>query len=463
MRNDTRDRRRAGLIRGFLLAVLLLAPWPASPDTEPALPRALVLVLDGVPYRAAVAAFEQGAFEGWPRPRPLVAPFPSMTNVSFTAMLAPFGVERIPGYEVRHFDPEHNEMVSGMLKKHAYGWRDYFHVIDRSKGSKIASYTRPRTTFWKMLQQVQEQVLAPDHELVLAHIVASDVIGHFDGGDALTEFMQRVGEWVRELEVLHEEVHHRPLWLVVLSDHGNSQGKVRHTKGIHKTLRRAGFRITSHLKHSNDVVAPTFGVVNFGLLYLDPGLAERAAWAVVAHEGVEVAAWVSAPQQLTVLSPDGEARVEWRDEEGGRRFSYEAVSGDPLLLVGVRDRLEEQGILGDDGFAGERDWFEATAIHEFPDAPRRLVDALTGTYVGNPATVIYSLDPGYAMGIWSARVGVRLMGGHLEGTHGGLDGDSSLGFYLTNVPGPPPDPAVPAGRALLPLLSWAPLQPVVEE
>jgi hypothetical protein len=102
-------------------------------------------------------------------------------------------------------------------------------------------------------------------------------------------------------------------------------------------------------------------------------------------------------------------------------------------------------------------------FHDFPDPLRRLVDSLDGTFVGNPATVIYSLDPGYAMGIWSAHVGVRIKGGHLEGTHGGLDRDSSLGFYLTNVPEAPEGPAVPAARALAPLLPWAPLQPVAGE
>jgi hypothetical protein len=442
----------------------LLAPCLVSPGVEEN-PRVLVLALDGVAYRAAAAAFEQGAFDGWPAPRPMVAPFPSMTNVSFTAMLTPFGLEPIAGYEVRHFDPEHNEMVSGVFhyKKNACAWRDYFHVTARTKGSKIANYTRPRSTFWKMLERAEEQLLTTEHEVVFAHVTASDVIGHFDGGDAMTEFMVRLWDWVQEIEALHADAHGRPLWLILLSDHGNSQGKVRHTDGLRKLLRQAGLRVTSKLKQPGDVVAPTYGVVNFGVLYLDPALAETGARAVLKLEGVEIAAWISAPSRLTVLSPDGEAHVGWRDEAGLRRFSYEPLSGDPLLLAPIREDLEELGSLDGAGYAAEQDWFELTALHDFPDPLRRLVDSLDGTYVGQPATVIYSLDPGYAMGLWSAQVGVRLLGGHLEGTHGGLDRDSSLGFYLTNVPEPPRGPAVPADRTLLPLLPWAPLQPAVED
>jgi len=444
----------------LLLGLLLLAPWLASPGTEEGPPRILVLALDGVPYRAAVAAAEQGAFEGWPAPRPMIAPFPSMTNISFTVMLMPFGTEPISGYEVRHFDPEHNEMVSGILnyKKYAYVWRDYFQVADKTKARKAASYTRPRSSFWNVLQETQEEVLTTDRDVVLAYVLAADVIGHYDGGDALTEFMTRLWDWVQQVQALHEETHRRPLQLILLSDHGNSQGKVRHTKGLQKMLRRAGFRVTSHLKEPNDVVAPTFGVVNFGVLFLDPALAETAARTVVAHEGVEIAAWVSGAERLTVLSPEGEARIGWRDDEGGRRFSYEPVSGDPLLLAPIAEALEQRGLTDADGYAAERDWFESTVFHGYPDAPRRLVDSLTGTYVRNPATVIYSLDPGYAMGIWSAKVGVRVIAGHLEGTHGGLDGDSTLGFYLTNIPDPPQGPDVPAEEALLPLLRWGPLE-----
>jgi len=457
-------RRPVILRRGAaVLLLLLLAPCLVRPGGEEN-PRVLVLVLDGVPYRAAAAACDQGAFESWPAPRPMVAPFPSMTNVSLTAMLTPFGLERIAGYEVRHFDPEHNQMVSGIFnyKKNAYAWRDYFHVAARSKASKAANYTRPKTAFWNMLERTEEELLSTDHDVVMSYITASDVIGHFDGGDALTEFMVQVWDWVREVEARHAEAYGRPLWVILLSDHGNSQGKVLHTDGLRKLLRRAGLDPASKLKQPNDVVAPTFGVVNFGVLYLDPAMAGTAARAVLELEGVEVAAWVSAPGRLTVLSPEGEALVGWRDEEGLRRYSYEPLAGDPLLLAPVRAGLEDRGSLDESGYAPEHEWFEQTVHHDFPDPLRRLVDSLDGTFVENPATVIYSLDPGYAMGIWSAQVGVRVLGGHLEGTHGGLDGDSTLGFYLTNAPEPPPGPAVPADRALLPLLPWAPLQPAFE-
>ena len=59
------------------------------PSLDPQAPRTLILALDGVPYESVLAAQEMGAFKGWAKPRPMVSPFPSMTNVGFAAILHP--------------------------------------------------------------------------------------------------------------------------------------------------------------------------------------------------------------------------------------------------------------------------------------------------------------------------------------------------------------------------------------
>ena len=76
------------------------------------------------------------------------------------------------------------------------------------------------------------------------------------------------------------------------------------------------------------------------------------------------------------------------------------------------------------------DWLRATALAENPDALHRLVEAFTGDHLSNHATVLFSMRPGRAWGWKSAKAGSWLRGGHLEGTHGGLDRGSSVGFFL---------------------------------
>ncbi len=76
-----------------------------------------------------------------------------------------------------------------------------------------------------------------------------------------------------------------------------------------------------------------------------------------------------------------------------------------------------------------------SAAGYFPDALRRLARALTGDRIQSRASVLFSLGPAWAGGWHSAVVGAWVRGGHLAGTHGGLDRESSLGFFLVDDPG----------------------------
>ena len=73
----------------------------------------------------------------------------------------------------------------------------------------------------------------------------------------------------------------------------------------------------------------------------------------------------------------------------------------------------------------------------------------------NPATVLLSLGPRYAWGMIPTRVGATLLGGQQEGTHGGLDRDSSFAFFLVNDRALQPTSAVSANQALA---SWTGLR-----
>jgi hypothetical protein len=113
------------------------------------------------------------------------------------------------------------------------------------------------------------------------------------------------------------------------------------------------------------------------------------------------------------------------------------------------------GLIDKEGFANDRDWFRFTATGKYPDAMRRLIDVFFGTHVYNQATVFFSLKGGWAWGWKSAHVGSWLRGGYMEGTHGAIDADSSLGFYLSDDLTLYPGPAVRAGDALLPFVdAW---------
>jgi hypothetical protein len=422
-------------------------------------PRTLVIALDGVPHRVVQRARDAGAFEDWGPLRRLIAPFPSMTNVSFSAMLAPYGADPAGGYEIQHYDWASNEVVGGSpfgYGKRVFAWRDCFDVVSRSLGSKLSGYTTPGRHARSELEQVAARILDNDRELILVHIGSTDAMQHIHGDDEVFEFLLELDVWIREMREQHVERFGAPLSLVLLSDHGNSRRKIAALGPIHRHLRDEGLEPVEHLRDDNDVVAATFGIAGFGAVFTESDNAPLVARALAAAPFVDVVAWPSGAREISVVSGKKRAaRILWRDGRDGMELAYVSEHGDPLRLHGVRASLEESGRIDARGFARDRDWLAVTERSRYPDALRRLVDAFTGEHVQNRATVMFSARPGRAWGWRSAHLGSWLRGGRLEGTHGGLDDESSVGFWMSSEPRDGDRGPVRAVDALVPFLpAW---------
>jgi hypothetical protein len=419
----------------------------------------LVMAVDGVPLRAMQEARVKGAFADWPEPEPMISAFPSVTNVAFTALFHPFGVDPAGGYEVAHFDVGENKVIGGSpfgYEDRLYAWRDVFDVTSRTMGSKFKTYTAPKRSSRHAVDLAEAALYeSPDKELILAHIGATDAMIHLRGDKAIVNYLMELDDRLAEMKQAHLAQTGRRLSVVLLSDHGNSSIKIHKAGGLKKALRRSGLRVAEHLEEPGTVVAPTFGIVGYGALFTHREDAATAGRAVVGNRSVDLAAWLDESHQMIVESNAGGATVRWREDPlGGWSISYEAGTGDPLELIPVIERLREQGMIDEEGFAHEDDWFDETLYREYPDGMRRLIHSLIGTWVRNYATVVFSLKPGYAWGWTSAHVSSKLSGGRLEGTHGGLDADSTVGFIMADDPNFHPTTGVRADRALAPFADF---------
>ncbi len=286
----------------------------------------------------------------------------------------------------------------------------------------------------------------------MALVSSTDSLTHFQGRAATVRLVLELSDRIEQLRHRHEERFGRPLRIVMLSDHGNVGHKVRRPSGMKRLLKDAGLRPSKHLEGPDDVVGVTYGVVGYGVLYLDPVHAERAARAVLNHPGVHLAAWRQGGHELRLVSKDGEASLLWRDGRPHTYYAYEEHEGDPLHLIEIERLMRIAGVMDEHGFASRDDWFEWTAFSDYPDSPTRLVESLNGAWVSNAATVIFSFEPGYAWGAPAAHLGAWVKAGRLEATHGGLDRESTWGFFITSDP----DLEVPtAVRADLALDQWA--------
>jgi hypothetical protein len=416
--------------------------------------RTLLLALDAVPYRVAAEAVSRGAFAGWTAPSALVAPFPSLTHVAFAALFQPFGAAPSRGYEVRYFDAAANQTVGGnplTYRREAEPWCELIDVPRRSVASKVADYVSSPRAAVAELDEVFGQLLVSPQDLVIAYVGATDGFAHLYEDDRLVQFLVDLDAQVRDLVMRHEEQRGRGLCVVLFSDHGCGRDTVHYTGSFRPLLREAGLRVVDRLETLQDVVAPTFGIVNYSALFLkDVTRAEAAARVMATHEAVDLAAFSPGPGLVEVLGRSGRARVRWHGSAGQVRYACEDLAGDPLGLSEARRGLAAAGRLGQDGFAREDDWLAETAFARYPDPLRRLALAFTGGRVSSRASVLLSLRPGWSWGWRSVYAGGLLRGGHLKGTHGGLDRGSTLGFLIVNDPSVRPPPVVRAEDALAP-------------
>jgi hypothetical protein len=433
-----------------LPALALALAVPATRAGAP--PRTLVLALDGVPHRVVEQAREAGAFSGWPPTSRLIAPFPSMTNVSFTLMTERLGTGPAAGYELQHYDWERDEVTGGNPLRYAersFDWKERFDVASKSLGQKLAVYTRPLRHVGRQLKETERALAEPAPETLMVHLSATDALQHLKGDEPTLLVVLALDEWIDDARERHRLRHGRDLRVLLLSDHGNSCRKIRRVSGLKRHLRDAGLRPAKHLRRPHDVVVSTFGMAGYGALYTGPEHAETAARAVVRGEGVDLAAWRVGPQELRVVGRAGEAAVCWAGDDQARvRYAYQPLRGDPLDLLAARDRLAERGLLDAQGHADDRDWLRASADGSYPDALNRLAEGLVGEHLRNRATVLVSMLPGRAWGWKTAAAFAWLRGGRLEGTHGGLDHDSSAGFLLASDPELRPAATVRARGAL---------------
>ena len=340
---------------GLLLAALWSGPvsaveCPVPDDVD----RTLVLALDGIPFRLIEEAREQGAFAAWDTPRPLVSTFPSVTNVAFTAMFAPFGVEPAGGYEVQFFDWEENSVLGGHpwgYNGNLFAWREVFDFTSKTVGGKLSIYTNPAGNAWKEVDEAEALILDTDQELILAHAGATDAMLHLKGEPAVLKVLLELDGRLQAMRERYREARGSDLRIILLSDHGNTDLKVKSANGVRKKLKKAGLRPWPHLEEPNgrrrrDIRNPELR----GALH-PPGNGEVAATAMVQHKTVDLAVWRSGPEEIGVVAKTGSptaklrrAAVRWKDFGGERLYAYVPQNGDPPPTEACpRDPCARQG------------------------------------------------------------------------------------------------------------------------
>jgi hypothetical protein len=347
------------------------APAPGS-DPE----RTLVLAIDGIPYDVFAEVQREGRFRGFFPASRMVAPFPSLTDVSFTALLrtAPSAA-----YEDRYYDREAGEVRGGLGDRIVGDYEKLapFHASFDWEPPPTwggAVYLVPGRVAEAELIAAAEFIResSDDPELVV-YLGSTDGLGHEEGWDALRRHLRRIDDVLTAL--LAEGVGSRRV--VLLSDHGMSDGGSRRFD-LESALEAAGYRLAERIVERRDVVVPAFGLIGSIQLYTRCGEEAAVARALVAEEGADFAAWI----------------------EGDRVLAVDAA--------GSADPLDRPATL-------------------YPDLRRRVSAGLRYP-TPHPANVFVSLRTGWHYGLTLFEPFVSLAGTHGAATYG-----QSVGFVASNV------------------------------
>jgi len=361
---------RFDLVRGGIVERVTRAPTPGS-DPE----RTLILAIDGIPYDMFASLQREGRFRGFFPASRMLAPFPSLTDVSFTALLrtAPSAA-----YEDKYYDRSAGEVRGGLSERIGGDYRALapFHALfdwEQPGTWGGAVYLVPGRVAEAELIKAAEFIRESDDPELVVYLGSTDGLGHEEGWEALRRHLRRIDETLTGL--LAEGLGSRRV--VLLSDHGMSDGGSLRFD-LERAVEDGGYRLADRIETPADVVVPAYGLIGSIQLYTACGEEENVARAIVAVEGADFAAWL-----------EGD-RVEAVDAGG---------STDPL------DRPAEL----------------------YPDLRRRVFAGLRYP-TPHPANVFVSLEGGWHYGLALFEPFVSL-----AGTHGSASYRQSVGFMTSNV------------------------------
>ncbi len=423
----TATYRTAITVLFLFLLFITITPHARAQKLADSPRRHLIICVDGVGFMTIEKMKAEGRFKNFRQPARMIAPWPTLTDVSLSEILRPAGAGAAPGYEDRYFDVEQNKLRGGVLDRFRQDrfvegtYRDLFDYHPSALKSGVIGYAAPPLTTYldavTDLAQLRQKFRSARGPVFLGYTGATDTLAHLGGERMLRSFLARLDETVSEL-VRESEGQ---LDVTVFSDHGNDFRKFQRAS-LKDALKRAGFKRGSSLKHDRSVVLPQLGLVGSAALWTRAENEPRLAEVVAEVRGVDFAVY----EQGGVVYVNGRAGQATLEQRGAA-YRYRPRTGDPLDLNETLRALKMQGKVDADDYVNDADWFVATRDGARPDVVRRVYAGATGL-VRNRANVLVSFVDGY----YSGSTALDIVA-FLQATHGNLGRGQSFGFVMSNT------------------------------
>jgi len=424
-----------------LVFLLCLASQVFPPTVMAALPRRLVLLVDGVSYRDMQALqagvtykdikgrqfHRQGFHQGYFPVSRNVSTFPSASDVAWSEIL---GNRPPPGYQRTYFNAADNSevFINGVTSSMEYEKQMTWQMEGGFR--RVMGYVAPLKTFKYEVNELVEKFLntSSEDDSYYAMIHSTDSAQHLSGD--IFAMLCALDQKLQELRARYKTREGRELEILILSDHGNNHAGAGKRVAIRSFLTKAGYRITKSMRDPKDIVLPTAGIESWVEIHNAPAETERLMQLLWHLKGVDLltAQFPDRTNRFIVMNSKGErAIIEWNSTKNSFRYSPE--TGDPIDYRPVVGALSQKNLLDAAGFATADAWMAETLAHHYPLALERIVRGHTQVTL-NPASILISLNNDYVHCGWLIKRGVALATS--GGTHGSLDDINSNGILLSS-------------------------------
>jgi hypothetical protein len=398
----------------------------AEPEDAP--PVEVFLGIDGLSRAAFDGARTAGAFRDW-SDADLITFFPGVSDYSWMRLLR---AGSMPGYEVQHYDPQQNELVSAGLPgvlEHPLrqGLVDplpcyrRFDFLGDGDFWMLYGYSDPEAALPSTMDALFANLVARGRvqSTFLAYLLNVDVVSHHGGFARAVAMLVEIDRRLRDFQARHPGRFR----FTILADHGNAHLNAE-LIDPRDLLRQVGVEPVESLGDTGALEAiPIVHVrVNFVSVHARPALVDEVATRTSRHPWVDLSA--------ARLADDGASHPRFALYRGGHRFAFSSLP-DGTALVEDAPAWSALGLdlsrwTDPTGLARvpDAEAFAATRLGPYPDLFHRVATAFTDPTATTPASIILSLREDVAS------FGFHLPGSgdHLaiDGFHGALSRASTL-------------------------------------
>ena len=266
-------------------AVLTVLALPLSSHAKQAVQtkpqKTILLAVDGFSYNALVVAKQNGLFKQFKNPSKHVAPFPSMTDLSWSEIFNTaelFGSQgRIGSVEATYFD-ESSQGIKGdprdyyrrlAAPKYYMGAFDHFFNPYVEGLMYFPTEEVPRK---EITTVIDELIAASDKDFISGYIGAIDSIAHTQ----VNRLFPVLKELDSQINRLFKEYNSKgyDLELILISDHGNigsfNDGEIErelYPVDIENVVNKIGFNFVQQLKDNMDIAMPLMALGTWAPVY----------------------------------------------------------------------------------------------------------------------------------------------------------------------------------------------------